>query len=254
MFVSAETSRLPNICAGENASVQTCPERPNNLLCHDGRAAKERDVQGSSHALVTAIPCRCVSSMTISLFPRASSASEAKEPWSAFLTGMVASLKPSARQSTSTQPATSATDSQAATIDSLSSSRQSPTDVGSDQTVSPSSSTTTRSVRTNNEHDDDLHRASKRRKLRGSSPASLATPRPPTKLTQKHPDSGPVSITNGVTSEANNEQVETSTGEKKGDKRALRSHDDVPRLKCELAVYFPNYDDIISGQQGHTSM
>ncbi|KAK3054452.1 hypothetical protein LTR09_004721 [Extremus antarcticus] len=32
---------------------------------------------------------------------------------------------------------------------------------------------------------------------------------------------------------------------KKEEKRSLRSHDDGPRLKSELAIYFPNYEDII---------
>ncbi|KAK3671274.1 hypothetical protein LTR78_008909 [Recurvomyces mirabilis] len=32
---------------------------------------------------------------------------------------------------------------------------------------------------------------------------------------------------------------------KKEDRRSLRSHDDGPRLKSELAVYFPNYEDVV---------
>lgn len=34
-------------------------------------------------------------------------------------------------------------------------------------------------------------------------------------------------------------------GQKQEDKRSLRSHDDGPRLKSDLAIYFPNYEDVI---------
>lgn len=39
--------------------------------------------------------------------------------------------------------------------------------------------------------------------------------------------------------------VHAPTVQKKDDKRTLRSQDDGPRLKSELAVYFPSYEDII---------
>ena len=50
--------------------------------------------------------------------------------------------------------------------------------------------------------------------------------------------------------------VNTKDGSSQNDKRSLRSHDGCSRSKSELALYFPNYDELVSiepKQPGKTS-
>jgi hypothetical protein len=70
------------------------------------------------------------------------------------------------------------------------------------------------------------------------------SPRPPVKLTLSEPHGPLLQTTNGVrkTLSVTEEQRQTR---KASERRSLRSHDEGPRLKSELAVYFPNYEEII---------
>ena len=109
---------------------------------------------------------------------------------------------------------------------------------------------------------------------------STRTPRPPTKLTEAQPHGKVVQTTNGVQTTLNltagglrlsggsrTITAEVSQGEgpqretphtetthretpqretrKAADRRSLRSHGEGPRLKSELAVYFPDYEEVI---------
>ncbi|SMQ51230.1 unnamed protein product [Zymoseptoria tritici ST99CH_1A5] len=118
--------------------------------------------------------------------------------------------------------------------------------------------------------------ANKRRKL--SHPKATHTqttldhftlPRPPTKVTVDEPHGQLVETTNGVRTELDLDEDDllrpsprperiqratrspvpatapTKDAPKTEDKRTLRSQDDGPRLKSELAIYFPNYEDIM---------
>lgn len=65
----------------------------------------------------------------------------------------------------------------------------------------------------------------------------------------------PPQRTNGTTTATRNEQafnnnatltVDTNNSSRHNDKRSLRSHDGGSRSKSELALYFPNYDELVS--------
>lgn len=89
-----------------------------------------------------------------------------------------------------------------------------------------------------------------------------ATTKPPNKVTLSQPGGLLEETINGVkhdldvdasdlglptprgTTPASNSNTKPTLA-KKGEKRTLRSQDEGPRLKSELAVYFPNYEDII---------
>jgi hypothetical protein len=94
-------------------------------------------------------------------------------------------------------------------------------------------------------------------------------PKPPSKITIDEPHGQLVETINGVRTELNLDEDDllrpspkperiqratrspvpapapTKDAQKKEDKRTLRSQDDGPRLKSELAIYFPNYEDIM---------
>lgn len=194
--------------------------------------------------------------MAITLFPRASNANEAKEPWSSFFTGMVASLKPTAKHSNSAhqQPISrSQTESRRQSLaPSTSSSSSAAPSTRSTQNVldgdinrkrSPTTSLASYHTRIIDEHDDLANPPTKRRKLRNSSADSTTKIRPPAKLEHEEA-SVPV---NSVDQDSASARIDPpGSDEKKDEKRSLRSHDDGPRLKSELAIYFPFYDDIIS--------
>ena len=90
---------------------------------------------------------------------------------------------------------------------------------------------------------------------------------PPIKISASQPHGDLLQITNGVQSALNIREDEISTGPSQVstptaeetvaqagkrvgtrnlDKRALRSQDGGCRLKSELSIYFPNYDEIIT--------
>jgi hypothetical protein len=101
-------------------------------------------------------------------------------------------------------------------------------------------------------------------------PVQSAPPKPPTKVTVTQPHGQLLETLNGVRTALDvNEDELGSDGpptttppsrvpprhpepkpavkapEKKEDKRTLRSQDEGPRLKSELATYFPNYEDVM---------
>lgn len=129
-------------------------------------------------------------------------------------------------------------------------------------------------------HNDDDGPPSKRRKLSIRSKQTTLDayafgqsapppPQPPTRVTLAQPHGRLVQKLNGVKTELDTNvdeltqpvsgaatpkskklpkpaaQLLPSAPPKQEDKRSLRSHDDGPRLKSELAIYFPNYEDII---------
>lgn len=86
--------------------------------------------------------------------------------------------------------------------------------------------------------------------------------RPPTKLTVEQPHGKLLQITNGVRRSLNVREDEIPSdvsqattpdpsapqktgGRNPSERRSLRSQDEGTRLKSELAVYFPNYEDVI---------
>ena len=94
----------------------------------------------------------------------------------------------------------------------------------------------------------------------GNTNPTITSPRPPVHLTLAEPHGPLLETTNGVrktlnvhqdllaagTSPASTPDSASQRGTRKtSERRSLRSHDDGPRLKSELAVYFPNYEDII---------
>ncbi|KAL1637093.1 hypothetical protein SLS56_000749 [Neofusicoccum ribis] len=112
------------------------------------------------------------------------------------------------------------------------------------------------------------NRGSSRRK--GATPIASAEqqqqhPRPPTKVTVTQPHGGLVQTTNGVQTQLDlrDDDVPSQSATPKPDgqggllvpagtsqsqeKRTLRSQDGGSRLKSDLAIYFPNYDDVIAG-------
>ncbi|KAF2146666.1 uncharacterized protein K452DRAFT_355139 [Aplosporella prunicola CBS 121167] len=109
------------------------------------------------------------------------------------------------------------------------------------------------------------NRGSTRKK--GATPISNAEePRPPTKVTVTQPHGGLVQTTNGVQTSLDIREDDvpsnSATPKPEGtgallvpgsgppqsqDKRTLRSQDGGSRLKSDLAIYFPNYDEVISG-------
>lgn len=127
---------------------------------------------------------------------------------------------------------------------------------------------------------DDDTRPAKRRRLSIRSGTTKTTqtkldqhfiPKPPTTVTLQEPHGNLVQVVNGVRTTLDTTEDEllhpsprparvssrrTTTSpqpppqlqpgkQKQEDKRTLRSQDDGPRLKSELAIYFPNYEDII---------
>lgn len=112
------------------------------------------------------------------------------------------------------------------------------------------------------------NRGSSRRK--GATPIASTEqqqqhPKPPTKVTVTQPHGGLVQSTNGVQTSLNLREddvpshsatpkpdvqgglaVPAGTSQSQ-DKRTLRSQDGGSRLKSDLAIYFPNYDDVIAG-------
>lgn len=98
-----------------------------------------------------------------------------------------------------------------------------------------------------------------------ATPTSKPRPKPPTKVTVTQPHGGLLQTTNGVQTLLNFKPIErpsgasTPTTDRTGnslavppttapntEKRSLRSQDGGSRLKSDLAIYFPNYDDIIT--------
>lgn len=101
--------------------------------------------------------------------------------------------------------------------------------------------------------------------------AQSGGPTPPTKVTVAQPHGQLLETLNGVRTTLNIDEDEVSRresgirslekvpepipqpansagkGEKKEEKRTLRSHDEGPRLKSELATYFPDYEDVVFG-------
>lgn len=60
-----------------------------------------------------------------------------------------------------------------------------------------------------------------------------------------------------TTIKANNLTINTTHAPNKAEKRSLRSHDGGSRSKSELALYFPNYDELVSiepKEPGESSM
>ncbi|KAF2088349.1 hypothetical protein K490DRAFT_65025 [Saccharata proteae CBS 121410] len=119
-----------------------------------------------------------------------------------------------------------------------------------------------------------LSSSSSRKKGAAARGSSTAQPKPPTKITVTHPHGGGlVQTVNGVRTELGEGREGNATtmaargkGEEdarlavpggdagagaasaqKTDKRSLRSQDGGSRLKSDLAIYFPNYDEVISG-------
>ncbi|KAF2234948.1 hypothetical protein EV356DRAFT_514593 [Viridothelium virens] len=107
----------------------------------------------------------------------------------------------------------------------------------------------------------------KRNVAHESSHASHEGPPPPTKVSVSQPHASLLQTTNGVRSTLNvrdddisTQQSQVSTpsveetvahaqkraGSRNVDKRSLRSHDGGCRLKSELSIYFPGYDEIIT--------
>lgn len=92
-----------------------------------------------------------------------------------------------------------------------------------------------------------------------SSSPNPSAARPPTRLTFAKPDGDLIRTTNGVqttlkfahdvpatdSSRASTAEPSQRQTRKAADRRSLRSHDEGPRLKSELAVYFPYYEDVI---------
>ena len=97
--------------------------------------------------------------------------------------------------------------------------------------------------------------------------ARTTTPRPPTKLSQSAPDGQISQTTNGVRSllDADGSSVDLLPAQdikvkrtressvrsrtpqgKAEEKRTLRSQDEGARLKSDLSIYFPNYEDVIN--------
>ncbi|KAI7086260.1 hypothetical protein KC356_g5187 [Hortaea werneckii] len=92
-----------------------------------------------------------------------------------------------------------------------------------------------------------------------------ATPKPPTKVTVAQPHGRLVETLNGVRAPLDVKQDDLPTAKsperlppqpkpvnkavenKKEEKRTLRSQDEGPRLKSELATYFPEYEDVVFG-------
>lgn len=97
----------------------------------------------------------------------------------------------------------------------------------------------------------------------GDTNATIPSPRPPVKLTLSEPHGPLLQTTNGVRKplSVTEDSIPASTSpsattasalnpsqrqtRKTSERRSLRSHDEGPRIKSELAVYFPNYEDII---------
>ncbi|KAI5242166.1 hypothetical protein E4T42_07800 [Aureobasidium subglaciale] len=97
----------------------------------------------------------------------------------------------------------------------------------------------------------------------GDTNATIPTPRPPVKLTLSEPHGQVLQTTNGARTQLDpSDDPPTSNTSpaitpatalnpsqrqtrKTSERRSLRSHDEGPRLKSELAVYFPYYEDII---------
>ncbi|OQN99460.1 hypothetical protein B0A48_14438 [Cryoendolithus antarcticus] len=91
-------------------------------------------------------------------------------------------------------------------------------------------------------------------------PPAVTPPRPPNKITLRRPGGKAIETVNGVQRELSVQgdavagamrEVSApvppagSAASRKEEKRTLRSQDDGPKLKSELAVYFPNYEEIM---------
>ena len=198
--------------------------------------------------------------MTINIFPRGQDG----EPWSSVLIGMVNSLKPVKQQQPIQQQ-----------VSRLRSARPS-----HDDPQHPTFAPTTAHHEASYSVGQPVHnfdRPTKRQKLTSrpasavpsttrvetTLPSQVPPPRPPTKLTQTEPDGDLLQTVNGVQTrlDAGDEDIqnnprhaitaqratETHKATSKGpDKRTLRSQDEGSRLKSELSIYFPNYEDIIN--------
>ncbi|KAI5272249.1 hypothetical protein E4T47_04363 [Aureobasidium subglaciale] len=150
-----------------------------------------------------------------------------------------------------------------------------------DQVTQPARrpSTSPRPLPTDNEASDHLaqtDRPAKRLKLTlkgpklaavpadvGDTNATIPSPRPPVKQTLSEPHGQVLQTTNGVRTQLYPSEDPTTSNtppsatpatalnpsqrqtRKTSERRSLRSHDEGPRLKSELAVYFPYYEDII---------
>ncbi|KAK8162771.1 something about silencing, SAS, complex subunit 4-domain-containing protein [Phyllosticta citrichinensis] len=106
------------------------------------------------------------------------------------------------------------------------------------------------------------------RRKRATPIANSEHPRPPTEVTVTQPHGGLVQTTNGVQSSLNvaHDPIPSAiatprpdgqrghpapgpASARSQDKRSLRSHDGGSRLKSDLAIYFPNYDEVIAGTE-----
>ncbi|TKA23025.1 hypothetical protein B0A50_07243 [Salinomyces thailandicus] len=96
--------------------------------------------------------------------------------------------------------------------------------------------------------------------------ATADVTKPPTKVTVAQPHGQLVETLNGIRAPLDVKQDDLPTvksparlpseqvkpakaGDKKEEKRTLRSQDDGPRLKSELATYFPEYEDVVFGTE-----
>lgn len=186
--------------------------------------------------------------MTISIFARA----HESEPWSSIFTGMLNSLQPVKR-------ATNPNDSQ-----------HSPT-----INISHSSSTHSSNHASSSQRKTSVklpQRATKRRKLDTGAPTTSTTTRPNTAsrdsskgINSARPPTALNTIDRYFTLSSDPPETESDEPQKPADslydtiqkrvhdaeaksedKRTLRSHDESSKLKSDLAVYFPNYDEIIN--------
>ena len=90
------------------------------------------------------------------------------------------------------------------------------------------------------------HRATKVIFAVATNSQGVATPSPATSAAQ--PISNGIAITTHNSTNVVPSGKPTITVQNKDSKRSLRSHDGGLRSKSELALYFPNYDELISGE------
>jgi len=198
--------------------------------------------------------------MTINIFPRGQDG----EPWSSVFIGMVNSFKPVKQQPSIQQQ-----------VSRLRSARP-PNDDPQHPTFAPTPAHH-EAIYNVRQTPPNFERPTKRQKLTShpvsaapSAPRAATTqtpqapsPRPPTKLTQTEPEGDLLQTVNGVQTllDAGDEDIqndpehaitarratEARKATSKGpDKRTLRSQDEGSRLKSDLSIYFPNYEDIIN--------
>lgn len=92
------------------------------------------------------------------------------------------------------------------------------------------------------------HRATKVIFAAATNTQGVATPSPATSAEQPISNGIGIAITTHNSTYVVPSGKSTSTVQNKDLKRSLRSHDGGLRSKSELALYFPNYDELISGE------